>query len=112
MLPEVKLVLAKLQVFSFTLLDLLVSADLGEKRVFSSGFLSFLLGKLVGNLQVSSIFEISFALRLLQQACVLLTHQRVCSPDLQRQRYEEHFLLWSETTHRAVCSSDHPDVVF
>ena len=56
-LPEVKLVLTKLQVFSFTLLDRIVSADLGEKRVFSSGFFSFLLGKLVGNLQVSSILR-------------------------------------------------------
>ena len=57
-LTTVKLFLAKLQVFSFALLDLLVSTDLGEKRVFRSGFFSFLLGKLVGNLQVSSILRL------------------------------------------------------
>ena len=56
-LPEVQLVLVKLQVFSFALLDLLISTDLGEKRVFRTSFFSFLLGKLVGNLQVSSILR-------------------------------------------------------
>ena len=48
---KLKLVLVKLQVFGFTLLDLLISTDLGEKKVFRTGFFSFLLGKLVGNLQ-------------------------------------------------------------
>jgi hypothetical protein len=50
--PEIWLVFAKFQVFSFVLFDLFISTDLEEKRTFRFGFFSFLSGKMVGNLQV------------------------------------------------------------